>query len=63
LVWASGYEGYGTRCEDIATALLEAPGYGGHQWVIQKPAKYYEPMDLIEYVKLPSAAPGQSPGS
>jgi 4-amino-4-deoxy-L-arabinose transferase-like glycosyltransferase len=63
LVWASGYLGYGTRCEDIATALLETPGYGGHQWVTERPTKYYEPMDLIEYVKSPSAAPGQSPGS
>lgn len=63
LVWASGYQGYGTRCESIATALLGTPSYGGHQWITQRPTKYYEPMNLTQYVKLPNAAPGQRPGS
>jgi uncharacterized membrane protein len=63
LVWASGYQGFGTRCETIATRLLETPGYGGHQWITQRPGKYYEPMDLTAFVKLPSAASGQSPGT
>ncbi len=48
LVWAPGYQGYGTRCETIATQLLD-PGYGGHQWVIQQPGKYYQPMDLTQF--------------
>ncbi len=56
LVWAPGYQGYGTRCETIATDLLQSPGYGGHNWVIQRPTKYYEPMDLTEYKKLPTTA-------
>jgi len=63
LVWASGYQGYGTRCETIATQLLQAPDYGGHQWITQRPAKYYEPMDLTQFVKLPTATTGQSNGS
>ncbi|MGH9006812.1 MAG: glycosyltransferase family 39 protein [Acidimicrobiales bacterium] len=54
LVWASGYQGYGTRCEQIATQLLDAPGYGGRTWVTQRATKYYEPMDLTQYVKLPT---------
>lgn len=54
LVWASGYQGYGTRCEQIATELLDAPGYGGKTWVNQRASKYYEPMDLTQYVKLPT---------
>jgi mannosyltransferase len=57
LVWASGYQGYGTRCETIATLLLEAPGYGARTWVTQRPGKYYEPMDLTQYKKL-STTPG-----
>jgi mannosyltransferase len=60
LVWASGYQGYGTRCESIATQLLQTPGYGGHQWVTQRVTKYYEPMDLTQFVKLPSASAGQT---
>jgi mannosyltransferase len=63
LVWASGYQAYGTRCETVATKLLQSPGYGGHQWITQKPAKYYEPMDLTQFVKLPTATTGQSNGS
>lgn len=62
LVWASGYQGYGTRCEQIATELLQAPGYGARTWVTQRPTKYYEPMDLTEYVKAKAAA-GPSAGS
>jgi hypothetical protein len=62
LVWASGYQGYGTRCESVATLLLESPGYGGHQWVTQRASKYYEPMDLTQFKKLQSASPGQSAG-
>jgi 4-amino-4-deoxy-L-arabinose transferase-like glycosyltransferase len=62
LVWATGYQGYGTRCEIVATLLLESPGYGGHQWVTQRASKYYEPMDLTQFVKVHSASPGQSAG-
>ena len=55
LVWAPGYQGFGTRCERVASALLSAPGYGGHQWVNLKPNRYYEPMQLTQFA--PPAAP------
>jgi len=53
LVWAPGYQGFGTRCESIATALLDAPGYGGHNWVTLDPKKYYEPMQLTQFAPPP----------
>jgi hypothetical protein len=56
LVWKPGYQGLGTRCEQIATALLTAPGYGGHQWLELRPGKYYEPMELTQFAP-PAAAP------
>ena len=62
LVWASGYQGYGTRCESIFTQLLGSPGYGGHQWVTQRPKKYYEPMSLTQFKRVPTVSPGQSAG-
>ena len=55
LVYASGYQGYKLRCETIAQELA-APGYLARNWVTQNPNKYYEPMDLIEFTKHPSAA-------
>jgi len=61
LVWAPGYQAFGTRCERIASALLDAPGYGGHQWVNLKPNKYYEPMQLTQFA--PPATSPTAPGS
>jgi hypothetical protein len=29
--------------------LLQQPGYGGHTWVTNHPAHFYEPMNLTEY--------------
>ncbi len=49
LVWATGYRGFGIRCETIATELLQAPGYRSHQWVNAQPGTYYEPMYLTEF--------------
>jgi mannosyltransferase len=60
LVWASGYQGFGTRCEALATALLTSPGYGGHTWINQKPASYYEPMSLTQFAPTGAAAPETS---
>ena len=51
LVWAPGYQGFGTRCESVATDLLSTPGYGGHNWVTLKPARYYEPMQLTQFAR------------
>ncbi len=63
LVYASGYQGYRLRCEDIAEELVGAPGYVARNWITQNPAKYYEPMDLIEYTKSPSTTSGPTAGS
>lgn len=52
LVWASGYQGYGTRCEQIVDELLATPGYTAKTWIVQKPQTYYEPMDLTEYSRV-----------
>jgi mannosyltransferase len=61
LVWASGYQGFGTRCEQIATELIQTPGYGGRTWVVERPSTYYEPMNLTEYAKVPVPGPRQGP--
>jgi hypothetical protein len=49
LVWQTGYQTYGIKCETIATALLEMPDIGGHTFVTDHPTKFYEPMNLTEY--------------
>jgi hypothetical protein len=49
LVWQPGYQTYGIKCEEIATALLQSPGFGAHNWVVNNPMEYYEPMNLTEY--------------
>jgi mannosyltransferase len=59
-VWASGYQGYGTRCEQIVDELLSTPGYSAKTWIVEKPQTYYEPMNLTEYA--PVAAPGSRTG-
>ncbi|MGH9044487.1 MAG: glycosyltransferase family 39 protein [Acidimicrobiales bacterium] len=62
LVWTPGYQGYGTRCETIASSLLSSPGYGGHQWLTERPSRYYEPMNLTQFKKVVSA-PSSAVGS
>jgi hypothetical protein len=54
LVWYPQYEGFGTKCQALASDLLDAPGYGGHQWVNPKPGRYYEPMELTEFAPPPA---------
>jgi uncharacterized membrane protein len=49
LVWQPGYQTYGVKCEQLASTLLEQPHFGGHNWVTNSPAHYYEPMNLTEY--------------
>jgi mannosyltransferase len=61
LVWASGYQGYGTRCEQIVDELLTTPGYIPKTWITEKSQTYYEPMNLTEYTKV--SASGSRPGS
>jgi mannosyltransferase len=49
LVWQTGYQGYGPKCSQIASDLLNSPHGGGHNWVIAHPRHFYEPMNLTEY--------------
>jgi mannosyltransferase len=49
LVWQPGYQLYETKCEEVATDLINAPGYGARNWVVNNGAKYYEPMNLTEF--------------
>jgi hypothetical protein len=50
LVWQPGYQTFGVKCEQLASALLSPQlHFGGHNWVINDPAHYYEPMNLTEY--------------
>jgi hypothetical protein len=53
LVWQPGYQTYGIRCETIASnlsALATKSGGGARNVVINRPAHYYEPMNLTEFV-------------
>ncbi len=54
LVSAPGYQGFSDKCQILAADLLQAPGYGGHQWVNSNPQRYYEPMGLTQFA--PSGA-------
>jgi mannosyltransferase len=49
LVWQPGYQTYGVRCSQLATALLDNPHLGGHNWVTPNGQRYYEPMTLTEF--------------
>jgi hypothetical protein len=49
LVWQTGYQGYGAKCSQIAADLLQAPGVGGHNFVLTHYRHFYEPMNLTEY--------------
>jgi hypothetical protein len=61
LVWAPGYQGFGTKCEQLASTLLDTPGYGGHQWVNTRPAHYYEPMELTQFAPTGTGSSTSSP--
>jgi hypothetical protein len=50
LVWQPGYQTYGVKCQVLASTLLSPQlTAGGHTWVTNSPATYYEPMNLTEY--------------
>jgi uncharacterized membrane protein len=50
LIWEPGYATFGTRCETLVNTLLQNPQYRGRQWVNSNGNRYYEPMELTEYV-------------
>jgi len=49
LVWQPGYQTFGAKCQVLASTLLEDTKLGGHNWVINFPPAYYEPMNLTEF--------------
>jgi mannosyltransferase len=65
MVWASDYQGYGTRCEDIVAALEAAPGRTARERVTARPAHYYEPMNLTQLTPVVAkpAAPAAAPST
>ena len=54
LVWAPGYQTFGTKCESIETDLLADHGLGAHEmFQYQKgtdPWITYEDMELVRFV-------------
>jgi mannosyltransferase len=52
LVWQPGYQTYGVKCSQLASALLQNPHLGGHNWITPRPTVYYEPMTLTEFAPL-----------
>jgi hypothetical protein len=53
LVWQPQYQTYGIKCETIAATLstLASKGGGGaRNFVVNRPALFYEPMNLTEFV-------------
>ena len=53
LVWQPGYQTYGIRCEQIASnlsTLATQSGGGARNVVLNRPALFYEPMNLTEFV-------------
>jgi len=61
LVWAPEYQPFGTECEQLASTLLDTPGWGGHQWVFFEPKHFYEPMELTQFApETPTASSGSA---
>jgi len=53
LVWQPDYQTYGIKCETIAadlSALATRSGGGARNFVVNRPALFYEPMNLTEFV-------------
>ena len=50
LAWQPGYQTYGIRCETLAAALQDSPGWTGRNQVLSSSTKYYEPMNLTEFL-------------
>jgi hypothetical protein len=52
LVYQGGYQGFSTKCEQIAADISQAytaGGGGAHQWVWSRPSQYYDPMNLVQF--------------
>jgi mannosyltransferase len=48
VVWASGYQAYGFRCEGIVQTLQGNAGYHAEQVVTGNPISFYQPMWMVQ---------------
>jgi hypothetical protein len=49
VVWASGYQTFGSKCEGIIQTLQADPNYQLHSLVTLNSTRYYQPMDLYQF--------------
>jgi mannosyltransferase len=49
VVWASGYQTFGVKCEGIIQTLQADPNYQLHSLVTLNTTRYYQPMDLYQF--------------
>jgi mannosyltransferase len=49
VVWASGYQTFGVKCEGIVQTLQADPHYQLHSLVTLNTNRYYQPMDLYQF--------------
>jgi MFS family permease len=49
VVWASGYQTFGSKCEGIIQTLQADPNYQLHSLVTLNATRYYQPMDLYQF--------------
>lgn len=50
LVWSTGYGPFKSTCGYLASTLLTLPGWNGHQWVNAKSFRYFQSMNLTQFV-------------
>ena len=50
LVWAPGYQTFGTKCEQIVDILQSDPHFQVHSLVVGNDAQFYQPMYLYQFV-------------
>jgi mannosyltransferase len=63
LVWGTGYQGFGTRCETIASELLESPNYTARERATANPGRFYEPMNLTQLTPIADRALTKTAGT
>jgi mannosyltransferase len=49
LVWASGYQTYGVKCEGIVQTLQANPAYHATEVVVGNPNSFYQPMWMVRF--------------
>jgi mannosyltransferase len=54
VVWAPGYQTFGTKCEGIIQTLDGDPSYTSRLLVVSNPTKIYQPMYLTQFTRTPS---------